>query len=63
MAERTFGEEFGSEVAKKVIGQATLWGPGLASLFLLGPMGLLLAFAASVAIADNLPSGGEQPKD
>jgi hypothetical protein len=63
MAERTFGEGCSSEAGKQLTAKAILWGPSLAGLLLLGPAGLLLGFAASVVIAENLPDGGEQPKD
>jgi hypothetical protein len=63
MAERSFAEEFGSELGKQVTGQAILWGPAFLFSLLLGPAGLLLALPASVIIADNLPSKGEAPKD
>jgi hypothetical protein len=63
MAEKTFGEEFSEIVAKEVTGKAIAWGPAVACALLLGPAGLLLGFATSVLIADNLPSGGDPPKD
>ena len=65
MAGTTFGEEFGGEMA----GKAIMWGPALAGAVLLGPVGVVLGLAASVAIVasgnDNSSraSGGDPPKD
>ena len=64
MAGKTFGGEFGGEMA----GKAIMWGPALAGAVLLGPVGAFLGLAASVAFvasgSDKLspPSGGDPPK-
>ena len=63
MSERSFGEEFSSELGKAVVTKAVIWGPSIASVLLLGPVGLLLGLAASVAIVDSLPSDEAPPKD
>jgi hypothetical protein len=63
MSERSFGEEFSSEVGKELVGKAVLWGPSIAAVMLLGPVGLLLGFVTSVAIVDSLASGEAPPKD
>ncbi len=55
MAGKSFGEEFGEEFA----GKAVMWGPAIAGAVLLGPVGIALGLAASVAV---LASGGESPQ-
>jgi uncharacterized membrane protein len=65
MAGKSFGEEFGEEFT----GKAVMWGPAIAGAILLGPVGIALGLAASVAViasgGDNppQPSGGESRKD
>jgi hypothetical protein len=65
MAGKSFGEEFGEEFT----GKAVMWGPAIAGAILLGPVGIALGLAASVAViasgGDNppQPSGGEPRKD
>jgi uncharacterized membrane protein len=65
MAGKGFGEEFGEEFA----GKAVMWGPAIAGTVLLGPVGIVLGLAASVAIVasggDNppSPSSSDLPKD
>jgi uncharacterized membrane protein len=65
MAGKSFGEQFGEEFA----GKAVMWGPAIAGAVLLGPVGIALGLAASVAVitsgGDNppQPSGGDTPKD
>ena len=66
MAGKSFGEELGGEMA----GKAIMWGPAIAGAVLLGPVGVVLGLAASVAIvvsscSDNptMPSGGNPPKE
>ena len=65
MTGRTFGEKLSGELA----GKAVIWGPSIAGALLLGPFGVLLGLAASVAIvasaSDNSqpPPGGDPPKD
>jgi hypothetical protein len=65
MAGKSFGEEFGEEFT----GKAVMWGPAIAGAILLGPVGIALGLAASVAViasgGDNppQPSGGDPPKD
>jgi len=58
MAGRTFGEELSGELA----GKAVIWGPSIAGALLLGPFGVLLGLAASVAIlasaCENSPLPG-----
>ncbi len=69
MSERSFGEEFSSELGKVLVGKAVMWGPSIAGVLLLGPIGLFLGLGASVAIVKSVcddspsPSGDEQPKD
>ena len=65
MAATSFGEDFRDELT----GKAVMWGPAIAGAVLLGPVGIALGLAASVALVasggDNppQPSGGDQPKD
>lgn len=65
MAGKSFGEEFRDDLT----GKAVMWGPALAGAVLLGPVGIALGLAASVAViasgGDNppQPSGGDAPKD
>jgi hypothetical protein len=65
MAGKSFGEEFGEEFA----GKAVMWGPAIAGALLLGPVGIALGLAASVAViasggdSPQQPSGGDLPKD
>ena len=63
MSERSFGEEFSSELGKALVGKAVIWGPSIAAVLLLGPVGWLLGLAASVAIVESSPSGEAPPKD
>ncbi len=63
MSERSFGEEFSSELGKALVGKAVMWGPSIAAVLLLGPAGLLLGLAASAAIVESLPSDEAPPKD
>jgi hypothetical protein len=55
MAERNFGEELSKEMA----GKAIMWGPAIAGALLLGPVGLALGLATSVAILSS--DGGPSP--
>ncbi len=57
MATRSFGEEAAAEVARK----AVMWGPGIAGALLLGPVGALLGFLASVAVVETASSGSSPP--
>lgn len=64
MAGKSFGEEFRDELT----GKAVMWGPAIAGAVLLGPVGIALGLAASVAIVasggDNPPpSSSDLPKD
>jgi uncharacterized membrane protein len=65
MAAKSFGEDFRDELT----GKAVMWGPAIAGAVLLGPVGIALGLAASVAIVasggDNAPqqSGSDSPKD
>jgi hypothetical protein len=65
MAGKSFGEEFGEEFA----GKAVMWAPAIAGAALLGPVGILLGLAASVAVVasgrgnPSQPSGGDPPRD
>jgi hypothetical protein len=52
MAARTLGEAVATDLTLK----AVIWGPSIAGVILLGPVGLLLGAAASVAI---LATGGD----
>jgi hypothetical protein len=63
MSERSLGEEFSSELGKALVGNAVIWGPSIAAVLLMGPVGCLLGLAASVAIVDSSPSGQASPKD
>ncbi|HUY88407.1 MAG TPA: hypothetical protein VMV10_06715 [Pirellulales bacterium] len=62
MPAKTLGEAVATDLAVK----AVLWGPSIAGAILLGPVGVLLGAAVSVAIAasggDNSPqqSSGDQ---
>ena len=62
------GTTFGDEVKKGIPGKAVIWGPAIVGAVFLGPLGVLLGLATSVAIAasvnDNSPpeSGGNPPK-
>lgn len=65
MAGKSFGEEFGENLA----GKAVMWGPAIAGAIFLGPVGIALGLAASVAVVASgggdppQPSGGDPPKD
>jgi len=52
MAAKTLGEAVATDLTVK----AVIWGPSIAGAILLGPVGVLLGAAASVAI---LASGGD----
>jgi hypothetical protein len=52
MAERTLGEAVATDLAVK----AVIWGPSIAGAILLGPVGVLLGAAATVAL---VASGGD----
>jgi len=54
MAAKSFGEEFRDEFT----GKAIMWGPAIAGAVLLGPVGIALGLAASVAL---VASGGDNP--
>ena len=64
MAEKTFGEAVATDLAVK----AVIWGPAIAGAILLGPVGVLLGAAATVALVasggDNSPqpSAGDQKR-
>jgi hypothetical protein len=64
MAERTLGEAVATDLAVK----AVIWGPSIAGAILLGPVGVLLGAAATVALVvsggDNSsqPSAGDQKR-
>ena len=68
MSERSFAAEFGRELSKELVGKAVVWGPSIAGALLLGPVGLFLGLATSVAIAESVcgdsssPSGEAPPK-
>jgi hypothetical protein len=62
MPGKSFGEEFGGEMA----GKAVIWGPAVAGAVLLGPVGILLGLVASVAFVasgsdSSPPPSGEGP--
>lgn len=65
MAAKSFGEEFRDELT----GKAVMWGPAIAGAVLLGPVGIALGLAASVAIVASggdsapQPSGSDSPKE
>ncbi|MGO9112509.1 MAG: hypothetical protein ACLP9L_25040 [Thermoguttaceae bacterium] len=60
MAERSLLEE----AAGELIGKAVVWVPAIAGTIMLGPIGGVLGFAASVAIvgaaSNSSPPGGDQ---
>jgi hypothetical protein len=57
MAAKTLGEAVATDLAVK----AVIWGPSIAGAMLLGPVGLLLGAAVSVAL---VASGGDNsPQD
>ena len=62
MAAKTLGEAVATDLAVK----AVIWGPSIAGAILLGPVGLLVGAAVSVALVasggDNSPqqSSGDQ---
>jgi hypothetical protein len=64
MAGKSFSEDLSNEMA----GKAIMWGPAIAGTVLLGPVGLALGLAASVAIvasggsSKSSPPDGEQPE-
>jgi hypothetical protein len=49
MANRSFGEELSQELT----GKAVMWGPVIGGGLLLGPLGILLGLATSVAILSS----------
>jgi hypothetical protein len=51
------GKSFSEEVAGELVGKALMWGPATAGLLLLGPLGVLVGLAASVAIVCSGNSG------
>lgn len=65
MARRTYGEEFGRELA----GKAIIWGPAVAGAAVAGPVGLLVGAVVAVAIVMSgnngsvPPAGGGPPKE
>lgn len=59
MPEKTIGEEFAGAVAKEVTGKAVMWGPAIAGLLLLGPVGVFLGILTSAAIVDSMSDGEE----
>jgi hypothetical protein len=58
------GESLVRDAATELTGKAIVWGPAIAGALLLGPAGVLLGLAASVAIAVNAtgrtPSGDDR---
>ena len=60
MSARTLGEAVATDLTVK----AVIWGPAIAGAMLLGPVGLLVGAAVTVAIVasggDNSPSTGDQ---
>src|SRR5262245_26217409 len=64
MAGKSFSEDLSNEMAVK----AVMWGPAIAGTVLLGPLGLALGLAASVAVvasggsSKSSPPDGEQPE-
>ena len=64
MAGKSFSEDLSNEMA----GKAVMWGPAIAGAVLLGPVGLALGLAASVAVvasgssSKSSPPDGEQPE-
>jgi hypothetical protein len=59
------GKSFGEELSGELAGKAIIWGPSIAGALLLGPFGILLGLAASVAIlasdsSSASPAGGDQ---
>jgi hypothetical protein len=54
MSAKTLGEAVATDLAVK----AVIWGPAIAGAVLLGPVGVLLGAAATVAL---VASGGDKP--
>jgi len=46
MADKTLGQD----VAQEAVGKAVMWVPAIAGALLLGPFGVLLGLATSVAV-------------
>ena len=57
MAGKSFGEEFRDELT----GKAVMWGPAIAGAVLLGPVGIALGLAASVAVIASSDGSAHQP--
>ncbi|WP_143393350.1 hypothetical protein [Fimbriiglobus ruber] len=57
------GESMAAMAGKELTGKAVMWGPALAGIFLLGPVGALLGLVASVAIMDQLVQDPSAPSD
>lgn len=57
MAESSFSEDLGKEMA----GRAILWGPAIAGGFVLGPLGIAVGLVASVAMLASGKDGGSSP--
>jgi len=57
MAERTLGEAVATDLAVK----AVIWGPSIAGAILLGPVGVLLGAAATVALVASGGDNSPQP--
>jgi hypothetical protein len=53
MTRRTFGEEMAGEL----VGKAVIWGPAIAGGLLLGPVGIAVGVATTVAIVCSGSSG------
>ena len=62
------GKSFGDDLSNEMAGKAVMWGPAIAGAVLLGPVGLALGLAASVAVvasggsSKSSPPDGEQPE-
>lgn len=63
------GKSFSEDLSNEITGKAVMWGPAIAGAVLLGPVGIALGLAASVAIVASGsgnsagPAGGEPSRD
>ena len=57
MAAKTLGEAVATDLAVK----AVIWGPAIAGAILLGPVGVLLGAAATVALVASGGGNSSQP--
>jgi hypothetical protein len=58
MAEKSFGDEFKEELARK----AVAWGPAIAGGLLLGPAGIVLGLLTSASVVASGNNGNTSPR-